>query len=515
MANVPNVTSKASGDQRFGFAGAERTEHLLDLSTIVKTRAIESRAASGQVIEAQIVGDDGAKKTPDTRVRGGNLISGGGVAFGAALNAELVRSEYIFGARQGHGIAAERANHLHDVFRFRTPRLVGGNNALNGPDRIVNGKWIQTKYCETAAKTVRAAFGEDGGYRYYHDGSPMRLEVPKDQYNEVLNRVQKEIDEGKIKGVSDAKEIVVEGDVTYKQACNIANAGNIDSLMFDAKNGMVIGLKAGGISAGIAFAVSVWSGKNLEKALDAAAATGLKVGLVTFASSTLAAQLGRTGLRNLWSSSVISGVATFVVLSARDVVDIFSGRISTKQLFKDLLNTGAGVAGGLGGAALGANTAKALGGGKLAQGAGALIFGAIGSALATETSVKIGHMVFGEDDAVQMQKILEDEFKNIAFDYMLNAEEGKKAADYLKQELDSEKLKDMFASSNRRRFAGELIIPNVERVVRKRKRITVPDLDQLSERMEDLLREAGGFEGVEEEGEYRCLLGVSAPPALA
>ena len=50
-----------------------------------------------------------------------------------------------FQAAQGHGFAAEQAN--------------------DGPDRMVNGVNIQTKYCHDAASSVQAAF-ENGQYRY-------------------------------------------------------------------------------------------------------------------------------------------------------------------------------------------------------------------------------------------------------------------------------------------------------------------------------------------------------------
>jgi hypothetical protein len=45
----------------------------------------------------------------------------------------------------GHGFAAEDANALNDKLRGKKVEKVGKNNELNGPDRIVNGKMIQTK----------------------------------------------------------------------------------------------------------------------------------------------------------------------------------------------------------------------------------------------------------------------------------------------------------------------------------------------------------------------------------
>ena len=61
-------------------------------------------------------------------------------------------------AAQGHGFAAEQANNLHDILTGKDAKIVGGDNAKDGPDRMVNGVNIQTKYCHDAASSVQAAF---------------------------------------------------------------------------------------------------------------------------------------------------------------------------------------------------------------------------------------------------------------------------------------------------------------------------------------------------------------------
>lgn len=63
------------------------------------------------------------------------------------------------------------------------------------------------------------------------------LEVPRDQYETCVELTRDRIAKGKVPGFSnpeDAKKIVKQGTVTYRQARNIARAGNIDSLKFDA-----------------------------------------------------------------------------------------------------------------------------------------------------------------------------------------------------------------------------------------------------------------------------------------
>ena len=76
----------------------------------------------------------------------------------------------------GLGFMAEDANSLHDRWQHKKVEDIGRNNEKNGADRIVDGVYIQTKYYDTAAKTINSAFDvETGMYRYYQktDGKPM------------------------------------------------------------------------------------------------------------------------------------------------------------------------------------------------------------------------------------------------------------------------------------------------------------------------------------------------------
>lgn len=61
----------------------------------------------------------------------------------------------------------------------------------------------------------------------------MQLEVPKDQYERVLQGFERKIKQGKVPGVTDPKEarkIVRKGRLTYNQAVNLTKPGTIESL---------------------------------------------------------------------------------------------------------------------------------------------------------------------------------------------------------------------------------------------------------------------------------------------
>lgn len=77
-----------------------------------------------------------------------------------------------FHSRQGHGFAAERANHLYDKLTGHNAKIVGDDNAKNGADRIVDGVYIQSKYCATGSRCVNECFENDGkgAFRYMNNG---------------------------------------------------------------------------------------------------------------------------------------------------------------------------------------------------------------------------------------------------------------------------------------------------------------------------------------------------------
>ena len=231
----------------------------------------------------------------------GAEASGLGVGTFQTVNNQY--EEEKFHARQGHGFAAERANTLYDKLTGHDAKIIGDDNAKNGADRLVDGVYIQSKYCATGSRCINECFeeGGKGTFRYMIDGKPMQIEVPSDKYDEALKAMEEKIRNGQVKGVTDpeeAKNIVRKGHFTYAQAKNIAKAGTIESLTYDAVNGAIIATSAFGVTAIITLATSVWNGENFEDALKIATYSGLKVGGTTFVTSILAAQLSKAGLNS-------------------------------------------------------------------------------------------------------------------------------------------------------------------------------------------------------------------------
>ena len=145
--------------------------------------------------------------------------------------------------RQGHGFAAERAEHVRDLYHGEDVKILGDNNAKNGADRLVNGVEIQSKYCRSGVACIQECF-ENGQYRYYSsNGEPMKIEVPADMYEDAVKAMRRRIANNEIEGVinpDEATNLVKKGHYTYAQVKQIAQAGTIESLTFDAANGMIV-----------------------------------------------------------------------------------------------------------------------------------------------------------------------------------------------------------------------------------------------------------------------------------
>jgi hypothetical protein len=462
-----------------------------------------------------------------------------GVVYGNVSNASTAYGMDKFSTPRGHGFAAERANHLYDKLSNKDARIVGDDNAKYGADRVVDGVNIQSKYCSSGSKCIQECFA-DGKFKYVNaDGTPMQIEVPSDKYDAAVQAMENRIKNGEVPGIvdpSEAKNLVRKGHFTYEQARNIAKAGTVESIAFDAANGAIIASSAFGISAALSFATAVWNGESFEVALKNATYCGLKVGGTTFITAVLASQLSKAGLNSalvgsseaivslmgpkasamlvnafrsgsniygaaamksaskLLRGNAITGIVSVVVLSSVDVVNIFRGRISGAQMFKNVANTASTVAGGTAGWVGGATAGAAIGSAVpiIGTAIGGIVGGLIGSFGAGAVANKVSSAVlneFIEDDADEMVRIIEEVFIELAEDYLLNQQEAENIIDNLKTDLTGTTLKDMFASSNRRDFARNLMIGHVENEVRNRKRIQMPSEVEMQSGLRVVLEE--------------------------
>ena len=452
-------------------------------------------------------------------------------SMGGYLVANIISSEltfddhkFIWGNKLSrHGFAAERMNNLFDRLKGWKVGFDGDSNIKDGADRSIeleNGKkiFIQDKYYKLASESVNAAFDNTSGeYRYFHsEGVPMQLEVPKDQYDEAVKLMEAKIEEGKVPGITDkseAKNLVREGKLTYKQAVNLTKAGTMESLTYDSAKGIVTAAGACGITFVIDFAFEVINGIDTEVALQNAIKNGIKAGGVAFATSVITRQLLRTSLGEVFkpttqaiatalgpkvckaiiestgasaaaavasktltrqaaqiiSSNIIADVVLLAVLTAIDAVELFRGRISLSQFLQNLAVALIGVGAGAAGAGIGAVVGTAI-----APGVGTAIGATVGGLISGVAGAYGGNVLMSENfetDGEKMYEIISNEFSTLAEDYLINEEEAGAIAEILKTKLSGDTLKDMYASEDREAFAKGILEPLFEEQASKRERI--------------------------------------------
>lgn len=326
--------------------------------------------------------------------------------------------------KTGHGYAAEDANALYDRLHGRKVFKTGSTNESDGPDRIVDGVHIQTKFCKDAASTIHTSFNKHTGmYRY----NGQVLEVPKDQYEEAVKLMAQKIREGKVEGVTDpaqASKMVKAAPYTYEQSVRMTKAGNLDSIKYDVMNQAGASLKSGGISAVTAFVDAKRRGASTATALKSSAKQGARTAGKTMVTGVATQQILRTGagrtvsaaaqkgigkaidatmktevgrkviektasaigrkavagsaakqvLSRAGSTNVITAAVSFVVSSVPDTVRLCRNKISGKEYLIRTASNGAGLAGGTGGAWAGAAIGTAI-----CPGIGTAVGGFVGS----------------------------------------------------------------------------------------------------------------------------------------
>ncbi|KUP09489.1 hypothetical protein Q75_00385 [Bacillus coahuilensis p1.1.43] len=413
----------------------------------------------------------------------------------------------ILGTR-GHGVAAERANHIIDRMMGKRATLEGDDNSKNGADRIVGNDYIQTKYCRTGGECISECF-EDGKFRYEHNGKPMKIEVPKDKYDAAVKSLQDRIERGDMKdlGITDpeaAKDIIKKGNISYKTARRIAKAGTIEGIMYDAGTGVVHATQAFGISVTISFAQSMWRGERVEDALSDALETGGKIFGASLVTHIATKQIGRTvvekslrpmtdyvtkemlgskasakivntflrksgqkaihgaaatnQLSKVLRGNIVTMAVTTAVMSSGHIYDAVEGRISGKQLFKNISTVGAGV----GGAAMGASMGSAV------PVVGTIIGGMVGGILGGKASKKALDSLI-EDDAVSLFEILKEVFTESISELELDREELNFIMDYIFDGKELPKtLKKIHAASDRTAYIENMLDPYIDAILKSR-----------------------------------------------
>ena len=424
----------------------------------------------------------------------------------------------------GHGFYAEDAGAMLDRLHGEKSVVVGGDNAKNGADKLVNGVNVQCKYYNSAHGSVDACFKKkaDGNlsYRYIDlNDNPMQVEVPSDQYVDAVVRMKEHIKKGEVPGVTDpnqAEHLVRKGKITYAQARNLAKAGTIESISFDAANSAVVCLSALGVSAAVALAITYWKTHSMAEAAAAAFNTGISVYGLSFAANVLSSQVARTmvpkllqpGLRLLsniigpqktqsiinvirsmagkkaiygaaaqnhfvkyLSTNFVSSAVMFVVFSIPDTIKIIEGKISKAQYVKNIIT----LAASMGGAAVGAAGGAYIGN-RIGRFAGPLGFvgGTVGGAIVGGTTHQLLSL-FREDDVIILGRMLNSYIAIEMIDNMLNEDEQNKLVDILNNNEKGIKrlIERLNQSKDQVRTIHDFMVPLIKQATSDREKIYI------------------------------------------
>lgn len=405
---------------------------------------------------------------------------------------------------QGHGFAAERGNTLYDKFTGKNSRVVGDDNAKNGPDRLVDGKEIQTKYCSTGARSIGSAFDNkgDGNFRYFgSDGAPMPIEVPRDQYAQAVKTMENKIRAGKVPGVTDpneASKLVIKGHLTYEQAKNITRFGTFHSITYDVAEGAVVAVSAGGICFAVTATISYLNTGDAKKALQAASVRGgkafgraltvyvatqqlhrlatvqaaVKIIDVGSMSKSMAEALQKSmgvnstnQLNHALRGTVVASLAIVAVSTGPDLLKMVRGRMSGAQFTKNLAVTASTTAGGAVGAIAGGAAGAAFGpaGIWIGKVAGGMIGGTVAGLVSNSLAKRLM-----QEDSEAMLAIVQRQVEYLCVLFMLTEPEVETLTANLNKAVTPASLELMYASASRKAFANLLIKPMVVGIVKQR-----------------------------------------------
>lgn len=470
------------------------------------------------------------------------------VAAGAAVESSQIA---IFAEQKsnintpaGHGEMAEEAITILDRLHGFDAKVVGRDNAKDGADRQIGDIFIQTKYYNSARGSLEACFNpETGQYRYMSDGKPMQLEVPKDQYEKVVEGFRRKIENGKVPGVTDPNEavnIVRKGRLTYQQAVNLTKPGTIESLSYDALTGVVTCSCALGITF-VATVFLAWRKTgDITQAIQAGASAGLQVFGISFIQHMVVSQVARTGLANsllvpsqyvvgklgyqasativngiralsgkgaiygaaaskhlakILRSNAITSVLSFAVFSIPETYNVASRKISGAQYAKNMSVLAGSIAAGAGGAiAAGVVAAKVAGtaGTAVAPGVGTVVGiagGFVGGAVGAKV-VKVAGDILHEDDVETFGRMFNAYVSLMIGEYLLDEGEIDSLISRL-NEVKQKEFKTLFEnlqkSSEQECVVRDFLNPHFEAVIAKRTPLLLPTPENIIDAMAELV----------------------------
>ena len=129
-------------------------------------------------------------------------------------------------------------------------------------------KMLKSKYNSTGERCVDACLNYGELRHVNNDGSPIKIEIPSDKYEEAISDFLERIKEGlTIDQDMDPSKVLKRGTITYNQAKDISYEGKIKGIEIFSIDESIECDHVLGISGSIEYALSIWNGDAKETAL--------------------------------------------------------------------------------------------------------------------------------------------------------------------------------------------------------------------------------------------------------
>ena len=299
------------------------------------------------------------------------------------------------------------------------------------------------------------------------DINSVKIEVPSDFYDEISKKVREEIKAGHINGIFDEEkcnDFIFKGEYRYQQVINIAKLGIIETLSCEKTSSPDIFFENSilNLSDIVTFALYQWDERGREQAIYTIQ------------------QNKHLGKVQASCSNSIKGDVDFPklglsddFLSLSDIGKMYKSKFSKFKALNNALNTPSTAGAGGTGPFAGASNKEVLR-------AFCPITGTLLSAVASASGVLTSTLAdtFINDDASEMMKIIKEEFKGLAEDFLVRQnEEAQKIIDLFKIQHDMKiitELENMYASPDKPKYARELLSPFFEKIASQRPYVPIP-----------------------------------------
>lgn len=447
-----------------------------------------------------------------------------------------------------HGFYAEKYNNTNDIRNGLNAEIIGNLNEKDGADRKIKKFFkttkIQTKCYKTYKDTIDALFDDNNNFRYFDKNNKLMIsEIPRDQFDDAVNYlscimlgiekcdklknrdikiidfkkfnnkidkyifhsdIQKTVDAVNVnlsKELNDkelaelnkqlenvkkqAEKMLIKMDCDYKQYVNMAKAGNIDSLKFDAKNAAVVFTSVFPKTLVLNIANNYRNCDSIKEIFQTSFVSAGQSSVTAFTKQVLVSQFYKTNLPKFFhieeskqfKNSPVDCLFTIATLSIPNIVETFRKNITYGQLMKNTLVLTGSVVGGVVGAKIGGTIGRRFLW-IIGEFFGAIIGGLIGQKQGAKIA-KNKADEYREDDIVIFSRLYYAYVEMLVVDYVMDEKEIKQLYDVLKKERPSDlvRLNKQFLNHDcSEKYLLNYITKKIKRIIVNRPKINDYDI---------------------------------------